>query len=48
MASKEQIRQHLSISSNIKLNENVPNKREEEARKLRIMEHLQRSKGKDV
>ncbi|MEM1311018.1 MAG: hypothetical protein AAF892_18235 [Cyanobacteria bacterium P01_D01_bin.71] len=48
MASKEQIQKHLSISSNIKLSENVPDKREEEARKVRIMEHIKRSKGQSA
>ncbi|MDB9528119.1 hypothetical protein PN498_19155 [Oscillatoria sp. CS-180] len=45
MASKEQIQKHLSLSSNIKLSNNAPDKKSEDARKARIMEHLQRSKG---
>lgn len=45
MASKEQIQKHLSLSSNIKLNPNMPDKQAEQARKIRIMEHINRSKG---
>lgn len=45
MASKEQVKKHLSLSSNIKLSPNVPDQRGDQARKLRIMEHVKRSKG---
>lgn len=45
MANKEQIRKHLSQSSDIKLTPNLPDKRSEDARKIRIMEHINRSKG---
>lgn len=45
MTSKEQVQKHLSISSNIKLGPNVPDEKGEQARKLRIMEHINRSKG---
>ncbi|MEM6716360.1 MAG: hypothetical protein AAF622_14915 [Cyanobacteria bacterium P01_C01_bin.147] len=45
MASKEQVQKHLSISSNIKLSPNVPDEKAEQARKLRIVEHINRSKG---
>ncbi|MEO1207945.1 MAG: hypothetical protein AAFX78_00235 [Cyanobacteria bacterium J06638_20] len=45
MADKQQIQKHLSLSSSIKLTPNTPDPREQEARKVRIMEHLQRSKG---
>ncbi|WP_165390101.1 hypothetical protein [Leptolyngbya iicbica] len=45
MASKEQIQKHLSLSSNIKLGPTVPDERAEQARKMRIMEHINRSKG---
>lgn len=45
MADKEQIQKHLSISSSIKLSPDTPDARGEAARKARIMEHLQRSKG---
>ncbi|WP_204141593.1 hypothetical protein [Halomicronema sp. CCY15110] len=45
MASKEQIKKHLSLSANIKLGPTVPDERAEQARKIRIMEHINRSKG---
>lgn len=45
MASKEQIQKHLSLSSNIKLSPNVPDEKGQAARKIRIMEHVKRSKG---
>ena len=45
MASKEQVQKHLSLSSNIKLGPAIPDEKAEQARKIRIMEHLNRSKG---
>lgn len=45
MASKEQVLKHLSLSSNIKLSANVPDEKADMARKMRIMEHIKRSKG---
>lgn len=45
MASKEQIQKHLSLSSDIKLTPNTPDKQGEQARKARIMDHLKRSKA---
>ncbi len=45
MASKEQVQKHLSLSSSIKLGPNVPDTKGEQARKMRIMEHINRSKG---
>lgn len=45
MASKEQVQKHLSLSANIKLSPNVPDEKGEQARKIRIMEHVNRSKG---
>lgn len=45
MASKEQVQKHLSLSSNIKLSPNVPDEKGGQARKIRIMEHTNRSKG---
>ena len=45
MANKEQIQKHLNLSSNIKLTPNMPDKKSEDARKIRIMEHIKRSQG---
>ncbi|MGF1461252.1 MAG: hypothetical protein ACFBSG_19760 [Leptolyngbyaceae cyanobacterium] len=45
MANKEQIQKHLSLSSNIKLSDKVPDEKSDAARKARIMEHIQRSRG---
>jgi len=45
MASKEQVQKHLSLSSTIKLGPTIPDERAEQARKIRIMEHINRSKG---
>ncbi|MGD1854133.1 MAG: hypothetical protein ACFB2W_07760 [Leptolyngbyaceae cyanobacterium] len=44
MASKDQIRKHLSISSSVKLNGSRPSNGEE-TQKLRVMEHVKISKG---
>ena len=44
MADKDQIRKHLSMSSTVDLN--VANKAKgDEAKKMRIMEHVKKSKG---
>jgi hypothetical protein len=45
MADKEKIKRHISLSSDIKLTPNLPDKRSDDARKARIMEHIKRSKG---
>jgi|GEM_PF-924534 len=45
MANREQVLKHLSLSSNIKLSPNVPDEKGQMARKMRIMEHVKRSKG---
>jgi hypothetical protein len=45
MASKAQIQKHLSQSSDIKLIASMPDKRSVDARKIRIMEHVNRSRG---
>lgn len=45
MADKEKVKQHLSLSSDIKLTPSMPDKKSEDARKARIMEHVKRSKG---
>ncbi|MBE9077881.1 hypothetical protein IQ241_11345 [Romeria aff. gracilis LEGE 07310] len=43
MADKDQIRKHLSMSSNVDLN--VANQAKgSEAKKMRIMEHIKKSK----
>ena len=44
MATKEQIRKHLSVSSSVSLGVSQPSKGDE-ARKARMMEHVQISKG---
>ncbi|MEM6424743.1 MAG: hypothetical protein AAF728_06250 [Cyanobacteria bacterium P01_D01_bin.128] len=44
MATSEQIKQHLAISSSIKLENTTPVKGDD-ARKARIMEHIKKSKG---
>ncbi|MEM7065067.1 MAG: hypothetical protein AAF572_18150 [Cyanobacteria bacterium P01_B01_bin.77] len=44
MATKDQIRKHLSISSSVNLNVSRPSNGEE-TKKLRVMEHVQMSKG---
>lgn len=44
MADKDQIKKHLSMSSDIKF-ENTDPMKGDEARKARIMEHIQKSKG---
>ena len=44
MASKDQIRKHLSISSSVSLSVSKPSNGEE-TKKTRVMEHVQISKG---
>lgn len=44
MATKDQIRKHLSISSSVSLGVSQPSKGDE-TKKLRVMEHVQISKG---
>ena len=44
MATKDQIRKHLSISSSVSLSVSKPSNGAE-TKKLRIMEHVQISKG---
>ena len=46
MASKEQIKQHLSQSATIKLNSTSEPAKGEEAKKMKMMEHVAKSKGK--
>ncbi|MEL6382675.1 MAG: hypothetical protein AAFQ89_09405 [Cyanobacteria bacterium J06626_18] len=45
MVDKEQIQKHLSLSSDIKLSPSTPDAKGDAERKVRIMEHIQRSKG---
>lgn len=44
MASKEQIKQHIAMTTKLKFNY-IPFPKGDEARKMRIMEHLRKSKG---
>ncbi|MEO0532311.1 MAG: hypothetical protein AAF215_00380 [Cyanobacteria bacterium P01_A01_bin.123] len=44
MASKDQIKKHLSMSSDIKF-ENTEPMKGDEARKAKVMEHIRKSKG---
>ena len=44
MATKDQIRKHLSISASVTLNVSKPSNGEE-VKKMRVMEHVQISKG---
>ncbi|MEO1403036.1 MAG: hypothetical protein AAFV72_17555 [Cyanobacteria bacterium J06635_1] len=44
MASKEQIKKHLAMSTTVKLDITSPAK-SDEARKIKTMEHIQKSKG---
>ncbi|MEM6451659.1 MAG: hypothetical protein AAF703_15235 [Cyanobacteria bacterium P01_D01_bin.105] len=46
MASKEQIRQHLSQSATIKLERIAEPAKGDEAKKMKMMEHVDKSKGK--
>ncbi|MEL6160768.1 MAG: hypothetical protein AAFQ40_01510 [Cyanobacteria bacterium J06623_5] len=47
MASKDQIRQHLAQSATIRLNVSEPTKGDE-AKKLKMMEHVKKSLSKDT
>lgn len=46
MASKDQIRQHLAQSATIKLDSISEPTKGDEAKKMKMMEHVERSKGK--
>jgi len=45
MASKDKIKQHLSLSATIKFDDITPVPKGNQERKLRIMEHVAKSKG---
>lgn len=44
MASKEQIKQHIAMTTKLKF-DNVPAMKGDESRKSRIMEHVKKSLG---
>jgi hypothetical protein len=46
MADKQKIRQHLAQSANISLDNISTPTKGDEAKKMRIMEHIAKSKGK--
>ena len=46
MADREQIKQHLAQSATIKLDSIAEPTKGDEAKKMRMMEHVQKSKGK--
>lgn len=46
MADKQQIRQHLAQSATIKLDSISTPTKGNEAKKMRVMEHIAKSKGK--
>lgn len=46
MADKDQIRKHLAQSANIKLDSISKPAKGDEAKKMRMMEHIKKSKGK--
>ncbi|EDX84277.1 hypothetical protein S7335_1974 [Synechococcus sp. PCC 7335] len=46
MASKDKIRQHLAQSATIKLDSISEPTKGDEAKKMKMMEHVERSKGK--
>ncbi|MGI8934185.1 MAG: hypothetical protein ACR2FS_08950 [Phormidesmis sp.] len=46
MADKQQIRQHLAQSANIPLDNISKPTKGDEAKKMRMMEHIEKSKGK--
>ncbi|MEM8611391.1 MAG: hypothetical protein AAGF93_05180 [Cyanobacteria bacterium P01_H01_bin.105] len=46
MATKDQIRKHLAISTTVSLNVAKPSNGSE-AKKIRVMEHIQISKGSE-
>ncbi|MEL6778514.1 MAG: hypothetical protein AAFO06_14780 [Cyanobacteria bacterium J06597_16] len=45
MASREQIRQHIAQSTSIKIDSIAEPTKGDEAKKLRVMEHVAKSKG---
>ena len=47
MATREQIRKHLAISTTVSLNVAKPSNGDE-AKKTRVMEHIQISKGSEA
>lgn len=46
MADKQKIRQHLAQSATIKLDSISTPTKGDEAKKMRMMEHVEKSKGK--
>jgi hypothetical protein len=44
MASKEQIKQHIAMTTKLKF-DNIPKLNGDTPRKMRIMEHVKKSKG---
>ncbi len=46
MADKQQIKQHLAQSANISLDNISKPAKGDEAKKMRMMEHIKKSKGK--
>jgi hypothetical protein len=44
MADKQQIQQHIAMTTKIKF-DNIPKMKGEDSRKTRIMEHVKKSKG---
>ena len=46
MADREQIKQHLAQSATIKLDSMSEPTKTDEAKKMRMMEHVKKSKGK--
>ncbi len=46
MVDKAQIQKHIALSSGLQLTPNTPDVKAEQARKAKVMEHIQRSLGK--
>jgi hypothetical protein len=44
MASKDQIKQHIALTTKIKF-DNIPTMKGEDPRKMKIMEHVRKSLG---
>lgn len=44
MANKEQIKQHIAMTTKLKF-DYIPKVKGDDARKMRIMEHVRKSKG---
>jgi hypothetical protein len=44
MADKQQIKQHIAMTTKINF-DNIPKMKGEDPRKMRIMEHVKKSKG---